>query len=178
MRVKGVNATTLDDVRSASGTSKSQLYHHFADKEALVRDVIALQSEFVIDREQRQLQRLSSFGGLERWRTALVQNNALDDGAYGCVLGSLASELADQNDEARFALAATFTAWEGLIAEGLRRMQQNGALSETADPERLATGLLAALQGGYLLAQAAHSVMPMEIALDMALDQVRTYLTN
>ncbi|MED7827363.1 TetR/AcrR family transcriptional regulator [Streptomyces chiangmaiensis] len=35
--VDGVHAVTLDDVRAASGTSKSQLYHHFADKDELVR---------------------------------------------------------------------------------------------------------------------------------------------
>src|ERR1051325_6216845 len=37
MYVKGVGATTLDDVLAASGVSKSQLYHHFDGKDALVR---------------------------------------------------------------------------------------------------------------------------------------------
>lgn len=36
---------------------------------------------------------------------------------------------------------------------------------------------MAALQGGYLLAQTAHDVTPMEIALDMALDHVRMHLS-
>ena len=40
MAAKGVAATTLDEVRVASGTSKSQLYHHFAAKEELVREVV------------------------------------------------------------------------------------------------------------------------------------------
>jgi AcrR family transcriptional regulator len=39
MYIKGVHATTLDDVLAATGTSKSQLYRHFPDKEALVRAV-------------------------------------------------------------------------------------------------------------------------------------------
>ena len=33
---RGVALTTLADVRTASATSKSQLYQHFADKNALV----------------------------------------------------------------------------------------------------------------------------------------------
>ena len=41
MRANGVAATTLDEVRVASGTSKSQLYRHFPDKDALVHAVIA-----------------------------------------------------------------------------------------------------------------------------------------
>lgn len=31
MYVRGVNAVALDDVRAATGTSKSQLYKHFPD---------------------------------------------------------------------------------------------------------------------------------------------------
>ncbi|HEX5403689.1 MAG TPA: TetR/AcrR family transcriptional regulator [Pseudonocardiaceae bacterium] len=178
MLVKGVNATTLDDVRAASSTSKSQLYHHFADKDALVHEVIAVRAKEILTRERQRLERLNSFRGLQRWRTALVHAAALRHGAYGCALGSMANELADQDEVARSALAQSFTVWGSLIADGLRRMQANGSLQPTADPDTLATGLLAALQGGYLLADTAHDVRPMEIALDMALDQVKTLLVT
>jgi AcrR family transcriptional regulator len=178
MYVKGVNATTLDDVRAASGTSKSQLYQHFADKDALVRDVIGLQAQKVLDREQQRLRRLNSFSGLQRWRNALIQLNGLQNGAYGCALGSLANEVADQDEIARSVLAATFATWADLIADGLRRMQDNGSLKPDADPDKLAAGLMAALQGGYLLAQTARDIKPMEVALDMALDHIKTYLTE
>lgn len=65
-----------------------------------------------------------------------------------------------------------------MIADGLRRMQDEGSLRPDADPGNLATGLMAALQGGYLLAQTEHDVRPMEVALDMALDHVKSYLTG
>ena len=48
-------------------------------------------------------------------------------------------------------------------------------LRPEADPERLAIGLLAAVQGGYLLAQTARDSEPMRIALDLAIDQVRGF---
>lgn len=176
MYVKGVNATTLDDVRAASSTSKSQLYQHFADKEELVRAVVALRAEQILEREQVRLERFRSFRALERWRDALVQNNALQNGAYGCVLGSMASELSDQDDEARKALATTFAEWVQLISAGLHRMQDNGSLKQDADPGKLAVGLMAALQGGYLLAATTHDVTPMKTALDMALEHIRSFL--
>lgn len=178
MYVKGVAATTLDDVRAASGTSKSQLYHHFSDKDALVRDVIEVQAAELLERQQHQLQRLNSLRGLERWRDALVQNNALRNGAYGCPLGSLANELADQDEEARSALAEHFKSWEALLAAGLGRMREAGVLRPDADPDQLATGIMASVQGGYLLAQTARDVTPMKIALDMALDHVKAYATE
>ncbi|GAA2706646.1 TetR/AcrR family transcriptional regulator [Actinoplanes palleronii] len=177
MFVRGVTATSLDDVREASQTSKSQLYHHFADKTALVRAVVAYRGEVILEREQGRLERLKSFSGLVRWRNAVVQANALQNGAYGCGLGAMALELSDKDEQSRSALSATFAQWQKLISDGLRRMQTSGALAETADPDALATGLMAALQGGYLLAKAAHDVTPMEIALDMALSHIKTSLT-
>ena len=178
MDVKGANSTTLDEVRAASSTSKSQLYHHFPDKEALVRAVVDAQASGILERQGQQLQRLSSVRGLERWRDALVQRNSLRKGAYGCPLGSLANELADQDEQARSALAAHFRAWEGLLAAGLTRMRDAGKLRADADPATLAVGLMAALQGGYLLAQTARDTTPMRIALDMAIDHVRTFTTG
>ncbi|HEY4458495.1 MAG TPA: TetR family transcriptional regulator C-terminal domain-containing protein [Pseudonocardiaceae bacterium] len=175
MTVKGVNATTLDDVRAASGTSKSQLYQYFADKDALVQAVIERQASGLLERQDYQLGRLNSIRGLQRWRDAIVQANALRNGAYGCPIGSLASELADQDENARTALAGHFATWQSMIAAGLRRMRESGVLREDADPAALATGIMAALQGGYLLAQTTRDVTPMRIALDMAIDHVRTF---
>ncbi|MDR6862701.1 hypothetical protein [Phycicoccus sp. 3266] len=54
-------------------------------------------------------------------------------------------------------------------------MQVHGALRPDADTERLATGLMAALQGGYLLSQAAQNALPMAASLNMALEHVGTY---
>src|SRR5580693_10436191 len=76
MYAQGVHATTLDDVRAATGTSKSQLYRHFPDKDALVHAVIALRGQQVLERETQRLGRLNSFSGLLRWRNALVQVNS------------------------------------------------------------------------------------------------------
>jgi AcrR family transcriptional regulator len=176
MYVKGVSATTLDDIREATGTSKSQLYRHFPDKESLVRAVIALRGEQVIERETDRLGRLNSFNGLVRWRNALITANALQSGAYGCSLGSMANEVADHDEQARITLADIFKTWEELIAAGLRRMQGKGALKASANPDELAIGLMAALQGGYLLAATAHDVRPMEISLDLALEHLKCQL--
>jgi TetR/AcrR family transcriptional repressor of nem operon len=176
MYVKGVNATTLDDIREATTTSKSQLYRHFPDKESLVRAVIALRGQQVIERETGRLGRFSSFNGLIRWRNALIAANALQNGAYGCALGSMTTELADHDEQARTMLAALFKEWEELIAAGLRRMQAKGTLKPDANPDDLAISLMAAVQGGYLLANAAHDIRPMEISIDLALQHLKSYL--
>ncbi|MFF4901826.1 TetR/AcrR family transcriptional regulator [Streptomyces sp. NPDC001068] len=173
--VRGVNATTLDDIRLASGTSKSQLYNHFRDKRALIHAVIDVQSTFVLAREEQRLRGVKTLAGLRRWRDALVQANALQDGSYGCALGAMSIELSDHDEQSRQALNASFDAWQRMLVETLTRLRDLGVLTENADPRRLGTGLLAALQGGYVLAQNAHSSEPMAVAVDMALDHIATF---
>ncbi|GIH50063.1 TetR/AcrR family transcriptional regulator [Microbispora rosea] len=174
MYVKGVGATTLDDVLAASGVSKSQLYHHFDGKDALVRAVIDNVGERVIEREREALGHVSTIRGLRRWRDVLVQNNALRHGAYGCALGSLASEVSDHDALAREALSRLFAEWQGLLAGVLRRLQDDGVLPPDASVDQLATGLMAALQGGYMLAQTARDVTPMATAIDMVLAHIES----
>jgi TetR/AcrR family transcriptional repressor of nem operon len=174
MYVRGVGATTLDDVLAASGVSKSQLYHHFDGKDALVRAVIEHVGQRVIERERDALGHVSTIPGLRRWRNALVQTNALRHGAYGCALGSLATEVSDHDDLARQAMSQLFTEWQELLAGALRRLQDGGALPPEASIDQLATGLMAALQGGYMLAQTARDVTPMATSIDMALAHIES----
>ncbi|MFJ9034096.1 TetR/AcrR family transcriptional regulator [Streptomyces sp. NPDC102274] len=169
MRVRGVGATTLDDVVSASAVSKSQLYRHFEDKPALVRSVIELVGEQTITGERERLEKVRTFAGLRRWRDALVTHNALEEGRYGCALGSLANEVSDQDSVARGKLQDLFTTWQELFEDLLRRFQREGVIPQDAAVAQLATGFVAAVQGGYLLAQTSRDVTPMASAIDMAI---------
>lgn len=169
MRVRGVGGTTLDDVVLASKVSKSQLYRHFEDKPALVRAVIEFVGEQRIAVERERLDKVRTFTGLRRWRDALVETNALQEGRYGCPLGSLANEVSDQDSIARRNLNDLFMAWRELFEDLLRRFQQEGLIPQDADVVQLATGFVAAVQGGYLLSQTSRDVTPMASAIDMAI---------
>lgn len=169
MRVRGVGGTTLDDVVAASKVSKSQLYRHFEDKPALVRAVIEFVGERTINGERERLEKVKTFAGLRRWRDALVEQNAVQQGRYGCPLGSLANEVSDQDSIAREKLLDLFKAWQELFENLLRRFQQEGVIPRDADVTQLATGFVAAVQGGYLLAQTSRDITPMASAIDMAI---------
>jgi AcrR family transcriptional regulator len=177
MGLKGATATTLDDVTAASGTSKSQFYRHFSDKSALVQAVIALRGSRVLEREEQYFRRVDSLSGLERWCRAILQRVTARRGAMGCELGALSTELSDHDEAARIDLEAHLTAWISLLTAALERMKANGTLTGDADPRKLATGIMAALQGGFLLALAARDPAPMEVALTLAMDSVRAHAT-
>ena len=75
----------------------------------------------------------------------------------------------NQDAIARQKLHDLFAAWQELFEDLLRRFQKAGLIPQESDVSQLATGLLAAVQGGYVLAQTSRDVAPMAVAIDMAL---------
>jgi TetR/AcrR family transcriptional repressor of nem operon len=152
---RGVEGTGIDHVLAAAGASKSQLYHYFADKDDLVRAVIARRYDQLIDAQAPLLAKLDSWAGIRRWLDMWVDQTQAT-GYHGCPIGTLANELADRDDAARADLAACFAAWEAYLVEGLTHMRDRGDLAPSADPRRLAMAVFASLQGGLLLAKPSH----------------------
>ena len=174
---RGVDRTSLGDVMAESGVSKSQLYHYFDDKDALVLEVINLQTERVLHAQQPHLGALDSLKALRLWRDTLVRLNKRA-GSRGCPLGSLASELANDSEAARKRLAASFAMWSDSIEQGLAKMRERGALSPSANPHELAVALLSAVQGGFLLSKTTQTSRPLEIAIDMAIDHIARHMSS
>jgi hypothetical protein len=96
-------------------------------------------------------------------------------GLWGCELGSLAAELSDTDDRARISLAEHFAEWQAMLAAALERMRDSGALSADIDAPTLATGLLAAVEGGYLLSQTAHDPRLLQTAMNSAIGHIRSF---
>ncbi len=170
---RGVAETTLEDIRAAAGVSGSQVYHYFADKQALVRAVIDHQANAVLGTQGTYLDHLDTVDGLRAWRDLLVEHQRTLECRGGCPLGTLGAELAEIDDVARMAVARGFGRWEAKIGDGLRAMHARGALPAEADPDDLALATLAALQGGLLLAQVQRDPRPLAVALDAMIDRIQ-----
>lgn len=178
IRGQGVAGTSLDDVMAATGTSKSQMYHYFANKDALISEVVRTQLGQVIAAQQPDLGEISSWEGLRRWCDHVVAMTRATQGVGGCPLGSLVGELAERSDAVRQELAQSFAEWQLYLSAGLEIMQDNGEISRDADPAELALAIMSALQGGLLMAQTMRSARPVELAVTMALSHVATYRRN
>lgn len=178
VRERGVSGTSLDAVMTASGTSRSQLYHYFVDKDALIDEVIKTQLGRVIAAQEPRLREISSWEGLQRWCDHLVAMTRETQGVGGCPLGSLVSELADRSESARLELARSFAEWQSYLSKGFAVMRDNGELVAGADPDELALTMMSALQGGLLMAQTTRSARPLELALGMALGHIAGYRSS
>ena len=170
---RGVAATSVADVSHAAGAEARELHRHFRDKTELVYAVIDRELAVVLD-GQDAADAINSWDGLNTWVSRVVDAQPAEDGPFACPLGTLASELRNSR-EYRPALDTAFRTWEGHLAAGLRRIQQRGELDATANPDRLAASLLAAVQGGYLLASVHGRIEIMRDVLDDAVAALRRY---
>ena len=131
---RGVGETSLDDVMEASGASKSQLYHYFANKDELLREAAALQAERVLAAHGPLLEALDSLAAMRRWRDAVLALNR----RTGCPLGALVYQLPRSAKRARTAVGDGLETWRARIEEGLARMQARGELAPDAAPADIA----------------------------------------
>jgi len=171
----GAGRMSLDEVMEASGTSKSQLYHYFANKDALLREVVDFQTRRILQANAAHLDDLDSFQALRAWRNMIIAVNRAGGNFRGCPIGSLADELATQSEEARSLLAESFEAWRGIIENALVRMKERGEITRSANTEAISTAVLAAIQGGILLSKTVRKSEPLEAAFDMALGHIERH---
>jgi TetR/AcrR family transcriptional repressor of nem operon len=171
---RGVAETSVDEVIERAGASKSQLYHYFDDRAALLRAVVSHNAEGVLG----DLPALDSWKAIRSWFDSLVALQAERRACGGCPIGSLVGQLAESDEQARLALASSFERWEAHLREGLYAMQRSGKLDHGANPDQLATATLAAIQGGLLLTQTARDPAHLATALDAADAHLRSHATG
>jgi TetR/AcrR family transcriptional repressor of nem operon len=171
IRERGVAETSVDDVITRAGASKSQLYHYFDDRASLLRAVVIHNADGVL----ADLPPLTSWTAIRSWFDALVELQVERRARGGCPIGTLVGQLAESDEKARLALASSFERWEAHLGDGLRSMQRSGKLDRRADPDALATATLATIEGGLLLTQTTRDPALLATALDAAYAHLRSH---
>jgi TetR/AcrR family transcriptional repressor of nem operon len=171
IRQRGLAETSLDDVIREASVSKSQLYHYFEDRSALLRAVVEHNADSVLG----GLPPLDSWSAVRAWFDSMVELQVERDARGGCTVGALVSQLAEADEQARVALAEAFARWQAHLAAGLHELQETGRLARRVNIEALATATLAAIQGGLLLTQTTRDPQQLAIALDGAYAHLRSY---
>lgn len=172
IRAHGVSATTLDDIRARTRTSKSQLFHYFpAGKEQLLLAVAQYEAEWVLSDQQPYLGALTSWAAWQRWRDVVVERYRLQ--GQHCPLAVLMSELGRTTPGAQAVTGALIRQWHSEIAAGVTHMQRKGQIPTRVDAERAAAALLAGIQGGVGILLATGDLSFLEAALDAGIDALR-----
>ncbi|MCX5238654.1 TetR/AcrR family transcriptional regulator [Streptomyces prunicolor] len=168
IREKGAAETTLDDVRAATSTSKSQLFHYFPDGRIdMLLAVARHEADQVLEAQRPYLDELTTWESWQAWRKAVLRHY----GELGrrCPLGSLTSELGKSSPEARTIVSDLFATWEAALLRGTGTL-----LSDRGAAVGCARSVLAAVQGGVVLLQMTDRVDYLEAALTSAIEPMRS----
>ncbi|MCF5702185.1 TetR/AcrR family transcriptional regulator [Pseudomonas syringae] len=128
----GYHGTTMDVLASACGFTKASFYHHYPNKEALLRDVldwthqVINQTLFAVafDEKLTPQERLSKMG---RKAARLFQDDSI-----GCLMGVVAVDAAYGKSELLEPIRGFFDAWAKAFAHLLEGQVDEGQALLTA----------------------------------------------
>lgn len=172
MRERGPAGVGLDDVRAATSTSKSQLFHYFPDGKAdLLLAVARHEADQVLAEQQPELDRLATWADWEAWRRRVVARYAAQGRA--CPLSALTAQLGKGDPATVAVVTDLYDRWYAQLRAGVQALLDAGEAAPDIDVDRAATALLTAVAGGATLLMATGRIDYMESALSEALDGLR-----
>jgi TetR/AcrR family transcriptional repressor of nem operon len=166
---RGFHHTSVDDVIDEAGLSgKSHFYHYFPSKEEMGYAVLERQFGRFADRGVAIL-REPMIDPLERlalFIDSLVVLQAERGCKGGSALGTLAAEMADSHEGFRQRIDLVFVRWAEQIQSLLREARPQ--LRDGVDEARLATFIIAALEGAMLMTRIKREIGVMQgVASDL-----------
>lgn len=174
LRRKGYNGTGLKEIVSQADAPFGSIYHHFpGGKQQLAQEVIhtagatyALLLPAVMDNQPDPVTGVREFFRLAGQH---LEESGWQD---ACPIATIALEVASVNESLREATSEVFEDW---IARGTTFLIGAGIDEATARP--LAIGLIAALEGAFILARASRTVEPLHAAGELLAAEVQRALT-
>jgi AcrR family transcriptional regulator len=162
----------LEEIRTATGTSSSQLFHYFpGGKAELMLAVASYEAGRVLEEQRPHLDDLGSWESWETWAADLFAR--YEKQREHCGLSVLIGRL-DPNDPAgREIVVAMYERWEDTLTRGIVIMQAAGEMRADIDAAQAAAALLAGIQGGVLMMRATGATRHLKTVLDEGLARLR-----
>jgi TetR/AcrR family transcriptional regulator, lmrAB and yxaGH operons repressor len=156
-RAQGYHATGLNQVLTEGGLPKGSLYFHFpGGKEQLAVESLRLSGEELGNGIAAALDATPDPAtALDRILALLGEHLVATDFREGCPVATVALDAAAQSEPIRAACAGVYDSWEEVVARHLRAAGAD-------DADGLATVLVAAIEGGILLARTRRDVTPLQ----------------
>jgi AcrR family transcriptional regulator len=155
---QGYHATGLTQLITAGGAPKGSLYFHFpGGKEQLAAEAVRHSSE----RTGALLEAIlrdapDAVTAIDRTVEALASFLTESDFQRGCPLATVALDAAAESEPIREACAAGYSSWHEVLAAYFAGQQLSAERSD-----ELATVVLAAIEGGLLLARTRRDLAPL-----------------
>ncbi len=175
----GYAATSMSDLMLATKLEKGGIYNHFASKEQLSLEafdyavaLIEHRYEAALEKRNTTIDRLSAV--MEVF-LEFIHDPVLPG---GCPVLNAAIESDDSNENLRQRTKLVLTGWrtriQGIIEMGIAR----GELQAGTDASKLATVMLATLEGAVMMSKVCRDATHMRMAASFLEDHLRTLLVR
>jgi AcrR family transcriptional regulator len=172
IRDRGVANVSLDDIRDATSTSKSQLFHYFPDGKAdLLLAVARYEAEQILADQQPMLADLTTWPKWQAWRHRVIEKYEAQ--GRRCPLSALTSQLGLANPATQAIITDLYDQWRRYLTVGVKALIDAGEIDQNTDPGQAASALLAAVTGGATLLQATGRISYLQASLTEALNGLR-----
>ena len=165
---QGYHATSVHDLKRATGATGGALAHHFPTKKdlglAVLRDRVAHAVEATWIRPV--LAAATAAEGIQAPCLPASSRTWSSKARYaGCPLNNLALELARHDADFGRLADAAFMRWRTALADKVRADQRAGA-APGVDPEAFATLVVAAYSGAMTMAKASQATAPLKLCAE------------
>lgn len=151
MRARGYRGTSVKEVLAAAGAPAGSLYHHFPGGKPELAATAVRESGAVYGELYEAIADAAPdvATGFADFFAGAAEVLAAGDYLDVCPIGTIAGEVASSDDDLRAATDDVFRAWTDAAAARLR-----AAGLPDDEATEVATTVIAALQGGFILARA------------------------
>lgn len=151
----GYRKTSTRELAAAVGLSEAGLLHYFGSKEQLFEAVLRA-------RDEADTARLKTEPDVINKLTAIVRHNTDVPGLVQ-LYSTFSAEAGDPQHGAHAYFVERYQRLREALAEGVRARQADGAISTAADPEKIATLLIALSDGLQVQSQFRLDTEPAEV---------------
>ena len=168
----GYVATSVEDICAAAEVTKGAFFYHFANKEALARELL---ERFM--RTRGEMLQGSCCGIEDPLDKALMLTKCVAQGAcecdtVGCLAGVFAQELSSSHPELRDLCHSGFQHTQKMMQDLLEQARERHPPAIEFDAAAVAEQFVTQIQGGMLLAKASGDRM----VVSRSLGQFRNYV--
>lgn len=159
---KGFSATTINDLLTESGTTKGNLYFHFADKEAVGLEVLKREQIAFRDFLDSSFDTSDPLEGVGNLFRGALDINRQEGFVGGCLFGNMALEASDSLPAFTERVNDVFSEWIERLEIVITRAQVEGRIGTQVPAADLAELVVATLEGGIMQARLQKSEKPLQ----------------
>ncbi|WP_424191746.1 TetR family transcriptional regulator C-terminal domain-containing protein [Ampullimonas aquatilis] len=162
---KGYNGCGLNEILAAANVPKGSFYHYFESKEALAKAVLedyANDTRTWFAEQHEQSRKGAALDVLWETLSAIRDQLVAKQFAGGCLLGTLAQELAGSNFDLVCYMKELFPRWEKQLGFFLESAVALGELPADTNVPELSAYLLDTWEGAVLRARLEKSPLPLD----------------